>query len=156
MSSQQKRLFLMLAGGLVGMLVLGFMAGGIAGYLDASDGGATSVGTSTRALWILGAFAAVAMVAATLFNIKWMRSIDEAAQEAHKSAWFWGGTAGMSVGMVVLVLSSLPHAESLRVSSMFSERTDPAAYMATGAFGILFLMLIGYGLAWLWWWWSRR
>lgn len=156
MSSQQKRLFLMLAGGLVGMLALGFLAGAVAGYLDASDGTATSATTSTRAFWILGVFAAVAMVGATLFNIKWMRSIDEAAQEAHKSAWFWGGTAGMSVGMVFLVLASLSQAETMRLPSMFSERTDPAAYMATGAFGILFLMLIGYGLAWLWWWWSRR
>ena len=79
---------------------------------------------------------------------------DEAAREAHKSAWYWGGTAGMAVGGVAMVLSRLPQAASIRIPTLGDP--TPAGYAATGAMMMLCLMLLGYTLAWAWWWLARR
>ena len=38
--------------------------------------------------------------------IKLRRDASEAAQEAHKWAWFWGGSSGMAVGGVFVILAS--------------------------------------------------
>lgn len=95
------------------------------------------------------------MAGAMAIGTLWMRSIDEAAQEAHKSAWYWGGSAGMAVGGVLLVISAVqPATAALNLPAVLG-RTDPVAYAAAGAFGILTLMLIGYGVVWAWWWLSR-
>ncbi|MNE97170.1 hypothetical protein D3C80_1954760 [compost metagenome] len=85
-----------------------------------------------------------------------MSSIDEAAQEAHKWAWFWGGSSGMAVGGVLVIMASLPQSAMIQIPAWYSDRTDPAAYAATGAFAMLTLMLIGYTVAWAWWWLGRR
>ena len=44
---------------------------------------------------------------------------DEAAREAHKAAWYWGGSGGMAVGGVLICLATLPQAgviSSIRAS----------------------------------------
>ena len=87
---------------------------------------------------------------------RWMNSIDEAAQEAHKWAWYWGGSFGMAFGMVGLCVGMLPLAENITIPSAFSGRTDPMAYAATGAFALLTLMILGYLVAWGVWWLRRR
>jgi len=84
-----------------------------------------------------------------------MKSIDEAAQEAHKWSWYWGGSAGLGVGVVALLLSMAPASENWSVPTL-DGRTDPVAYAASGAFGLMVVLLIGYGIAWAWWWFSRR
>lgn len=152
MSSRQKRLIFVLIGSFVALFVLAAIAGFIAGVVA----GATDDKTDAPLLWTMGPFSVLAMVGAMAISVYWMRSIDEAAREAHKSAWFWGGTAGMSAGGVLVILATLPQAERLRFAAVFSDRTDPAAYMATGAFAMLTLMIIGYTLAWVWWWLARR
>ena len=85
-----------------------------------------------------------------------MRSIDEAAREAHKSAWFWGGCGGMAVAGVFIILASLPPVAAISIPSIFPGRSDPAAYAVTGAAALALLMTAGYTLAWAWWWWKRR
>lgn len=152
MSPRAKKLTLLLVGSVIGLLAAGFLAGVVAGFWTAHTGGSKD----TAMFWSLGGFVVIAMIASMVVSVIWMRSIDEAAREAHKAAWFWGGTGGMSVGMIAIVLSSLPQAETFAVPSWFEGRTDPAAYAATGAFGILFLMLIGYAIVWAWWWLARR
>jgi len=62
----------------------------------------------------------------------------------------------MAVGMVLILLGSLPQTATLNIASWYGERTDPAAYMATGAVAIVGLMMIGYLLAWALWWFQRR
>ena len=108
------------------------------------------------AFWIATGVAVVCMSGAMAITIGWMRAIDEAAREAHKSAWFWGGCGGMAVGGVLVILASTPYTAALQLPSWFSGRTDPAAYMATGAGILALLMTAGYTLAWAWWWWRRR
>lgn len=152
MSPRARKLIFLLVGSFVGIMALGFLAGVAAGYWSAHTGGSQD----TAMVWGMGGFVTLAMVIAMVVSVIWMRSIDEAAREAHKAAWFWGGTGGMSVGMIAIVLASLPPAERFVFPSWFDGRTDPAAYAATGAFGILFLMLIGYAVVWAWWWLARR
>lgn len=152
MPSRQKRLIFVLIGSFVALFVLAMIAGFIAGAVA----GATHDKTDAPLLWTMGPFAVLAMIGAMAVSVYWMRSIDEAAREAHKSAWFWGGTGGMAVGGVLVILISLPQAERLQLPAVFTSRTDPAAYMATGAFAMLTLMIIGYALAWGWWWLARR
>ena len=101
-------------------------------------------------------FAIMAMVGAMAISVVWMRSIDEAAREAHKSAWFWGGCGGMSVGGVFFILASIPQTATIKIPTWFQGRADPVAYAATGAGAIVLLMVVGYTLAWAWWWWKRR
>lgn len=137
--------------GLVGVLVLMVAAAILAAYLETR--GIVSEGHAF--LWVMSVFAVALMVGAFWVGLAWMRSIDEAAREAHKSAWYWGGTAGMAVGGVGVILATLPQAESLSFAA-FEGRTDPAAYMAAGAMGMMLLMLVGYSIAWDVWWLARR
>ena len=137
-----------------GLIVLAaFVMGGVLGYLEAKG---QDINTSSAALWAVGVFAALTMLISLWVGLKWMSSIDEAAQEAHKWAWFWGGSGGMAVGGVLVIMASLPQAAVINIPAWYSDRTDPAAYAATGAFAMLTLMIIGYGVAWAWWWLGRR
>lgn len=152
MAKGLKSVFIWSAVGLVGLLFLLFIAGVAVGFASAHG----SVDVDQALLWVMVAFAILIMAGSLASGVAWMRSIDEAAREAHKSAWYWGGTAGLCVGGVFVILASLPHAETLALPTFFNDRTDPAAYLATGAFGMLLLMMIGYTVAWAWWWWKRR
>jgi pheromone shutdown protein TraB len=150
--SRHQRLALVLIGSFAGLFVLA----GVVGFLAGLASGVSGDSSDGPLLWGIGAFAVLAMIGSMVVSVYWMRNIDEAAREAHKSAWFWGGTGGMAAGGVLVILSSLPQAETLKLSAWFTSRTDPAAYMATGAFAMLTLMIVGYSLAWAWWWLARR
>ncbi len=103
---------------------------------------------------LMTVFTVVLMFGAMVASVAWMRAIDEAAREAHKAAWFWGGCSGMAVGAVGIVLATLPQAEVLQFAA-WNGRTDPAAYMAAGAFAMMMLMTLGYIIVWAWWWLAR-
>ena len=136
--------------GLLALLVLLFVTG-IAFAFMAAQGVITKDEAVT---WVVTTFAVLVMVGSLWIGAAWMRSIDEAAREAHKAAWFWGGSAGMGVGGIAIILSSLPQAETLRFA--VDGRTDPAALMAAGAMLMMLLMLVGYTVVWAWWWLTRR
>lgn len=148
---KRKLILKSIVAGLV-MFALALTAGVVVGYLEA-EGRLTGDGP---AIWILAPFAIAIMGAALWIGFQWMRSIDEAAQEAHKWAWYWGGSTGMAVGGALVIMTSLPQAKTLQIPAWYAGRTDPAAYAASGAFGMLLLMLTGYLIAWAWWWWSHR
>lgn len=153
MAKGLKSVFLWSAVGLVALIGGLFLAGVVIGFMSAHN---EAITFESSAVWVITIFAILVMTGSLVSGIAWMRTIDEAAQEAHKSAWYWGGTAGLAVGGVLLIMATLPQAETLKLPSLFSERADPAAYLATGAFAMLTLMLIGYLIAWAWWWWKRR
>jgi hypothetical protein len=102
------------------------------------------------------AFATAVMIVAFGVGVVWMRAIDEAAREAHKAAWYWGGSAGMAVGGVLLILAVLPQSAAVELPLWLDGRNDPVAHAATGAFALMLLMVTGYTLAWAWWWLKRR
>lgn len=153
MAKGLKSVFLWSAVGLVGLTAGLFLAGAVLGHMSTRN---SAITFESSIVWLITIFAVLIMTGSVAVGAFWMRSIDEAAREAHKSAWYWGGTVGLAVGGVAVIMAVLPQAETLALPSFFSGRTDPAAYMATGAFGMLTLMLIGYLVAWAWWWWKRR
>jgi hypothetical protein len=133
----------------LGLLLLATVGVGVMAANDVID-------TQHGILAVMGFFAVLIMVGAFVIGVFWMRSIDEAAREAHKWAWYWGGTAGMSLGGVLMILSSLPQASGFTLPVVFGGRADPAGYAATGAFAMMMLMVIGYTIAWAIWWWRHR
>ncbi|MBW8303209.1 MAG: hypothetical protein K0M78_04565 [Brevundimonas sp.] len=141
---------------LIGIVVLFLVTAAVGWAVGYQEGRGTPLPVDHALFWIMGAVAIIAMVGAMVISVAWMRSIDEAAREAHKSAWFWGGCGGMAVGGVFFILASLPPAAALPIPAWFPGRTDPAAYAATGAAALALLMVAGYALAWAWWWWKRR
>ncbi len=149
----KRKLYIQSAIALGLFLVATIVTGGVIGYLSVSN---EDILANPLALATVVAFAVVSMLIAMWISLKWMSIIDEAAQEAHKWAWFWGGSSGMAVGGVFIILASMPQAASLKIPAWYAERADPAAYAATGAFAMLTLMLIGYTIAWAWWWLGRR
>jgi len=139
----------------VGVL-LSYVAGYAVGHFFSDDPEGMARFEATVGPVVLGVGGVAIMGGALWTAVAWMRSIDEAAREAHKSAWFWGGLAGMSLGGVAIILSLLPQASSWRLPFTFFGRDDPAIHAAIGAYAMLLLMALGYSVAWVWWWWKRR
>ena len=151
MAKGLKSVFLWSAVGLAALIALMFVAAIAVGYFSASG----SLDEDRATVWVMSVFVVLLMVGSMVGGVAWMRSIDEAAQEAHKSAWYWGGSSGMAVGGILVCLATLPQAGSIHIPSWLDGRTDPAAYAAAGAFGMMLLMLIGYLVVWAWWWFAR-
>lgn len=139
---------------IIALFTVGMVCGaGFAFLEDVTDLGWISSGLGLVAVSVL---AAILLVATLWLGARWMKSLDEAAQEAHKWSWYWGGSVGMAVGMVLILVGSLPQTAGFNIESWYLGRTDPVAYMATGAFGIVGLMIAGYIVAWALWWLQRR
>lgn len=134
-------------------LVVAMTAGGILGYIQAARefSGLTMEGL----FWY---FLPVALVLAGVsfwFGAEWMKSIDEAAQEAHKWSWYWGGSAGLAVAMMGYFMSFLPETRNWDLPTL-SGRADPVSYAVTGGMAVILLLLVGYTVAWAFWWFQRR
>lgn len=91
-----------------------------------------------------------AMAAALWLCVWWWNRIDEAAREAHKWAWWWGGCTGMAIGGAFLL-------------TLFSRQgqVDQAGLttnevVASGMFLMMTCQVVGYGIAWAVWWAKRR
>lgn len=97
-------------------------------------------------------FVASLMVIAAMFvaSIVYWRNIDEAAREAHKFAWFWGGAGGL---LVILPMAAL--ATSDRLVAVFGQR-EPSEWAIFGVVSLLTVQLAGYGLVWAGWWLRQR
>ncbi len=152
MAQGLKRVALLTLLGFIGLILVLLLAGVVVGFLAAHG----SVDPEAALVWFMGGFAILIMLGSLAVGVGWMRAIDEAAREAHKTAWFWGGSVGLAIGGVAVIMAALPQAETVQIPSWFAGRSDPVAYAATGAFGMLLLMLVGYTIAWAWWWWRRR
>lgn len=139
------------------VLVAGAICGGVIGYLDdVSDAGAVVAAKPSMMLALMVALAVGFGVLCVVGGRYWMATLDEAAQEAHKWAWYWGGSIGMAVGLAGMLVLMLPSSRTLAIPSVLDGRTDPAAYLFTGALALLAPMMVGYLLSWAVWWWQRR
>lgn len=104
---------------------------------------------------ILGGAALFIVGVLVLMRWHWQLN-DEAVREAHKSAWFWGGSCGL---LLILPLAAAfvltkwtfygAYLSFLRLGSGFGEFT-------AGFITAMLCMMIGYAIAWAWWWWKRR
>lgn len=139
--------------GCVAIFAAAYGIGYYEGYTSDQPGGS---GPPDVPLWLFVPFVAVVMGGSVWVGAIWMRSIDEAAQEAHKWAWYWGGSIGLAIAGAVGLMAMLPQAADIAVPSIMPDRADPAAYMATGAAAMGLLMMAGYTIAWAIWWWRHR
>ena len=129
---------------LLATVVVGGVSGGLAGFLAEFDIGG-----------MVGAAISASLGLALMFVIcvAWWNRVDEAAREAHKWAWWWGGTAGTAIGGVFLVVAV---AAARGEASAVVAAARPADLMYAGAFAIMTCQVVGYGIAWAAWWLQRR
>lgn len=92
------------------------------------------------------------VAAAALFwvTVIYWRNIDEAAREAHKFAWFWGGTGAL---LIMLPLAALVTSE--RLVAVMGQHS-PREWVLFGFSSLLFALVAGYGLVWAGWWLRQR
>lgn len=118
-------------------------------------------GASSRAFdeaqprpWQLGlfiAFGSAVLVTALVATLAYWRRLDEAAREAHKWAWYWGGSLGMLPGLLLPFTGRLGPDVAERLG--FVEAHE---LMHFGAMAVLTSMIAGYTVAWLVWWLRKR
>ena len=133
------RIGILLAAAVVG----GIIVGGGYGWLVSES---AMPGPLTAALILFVLFGL--MIAGTIW---WWLRADEAVREAHKWAWYWGGSIGMCVGFGALLLAGAYGGDQ----PVPPELSYGDVLMA-GAALVLAPMLIGYGVAWFAWWLSKR
>src|SRR5690606_9718567 len=106
-------------------------------------------GLTGDSAWIPAGGLALAMVfGAALFVPAWNR-LDEAVRTAHQWAWFWGGSAGM---VVAVILMPFVLAGDVDLSS----GGGPGQTAVNAIFAFVLLQLAGYGVACSLWWLRRR
>ena len=135
---------------LVALFGLTFGLGSVLGIASAMSRGAGIGVLALVGLVIVGLVA----LAVWLSAMYWRR-IDEAAREAHKWAWFWGG----NIALVPLLLGFfvLMERPDLGAPLWPGFEATPAGYVATGGTLVIFALITSYGLAWLYWWlWKSR
>jgi hypothetical protein len=122
----------------------GLTVGLIAGLIE------TFGGSGTKALQasVLG----VGVLVGMLISIRWWRDADEAVREAHKWAWYWGGSAGIAVVVVLFVLSGW----DLITLNIPPYGDGPDGAILSGSALTLGIMLAGYLIAWAAWWLRHR
>lgn len=130
--------------GLCALTVVGVSATAATPFWPEAWGRAPSIGVV-----VLAAGLAVFVALHTLY---WWRALDEAAREAHKWAWWWGGTLGLVAGGAAVVIAALAGVNLLPAAL---PHTD-AALIALGVAAAFAAQAVGYGIAWCGWWIARR
>ncbi|GAA0766438.1 hypothetical protein [Brevundimonas olei] len=130
--------------GLCALTVVGVSATAATPFWPEAWGRAPSIGVV-----VLAAGLAVFLALHTLY---WWRALDEAAREAHKWAWWWGGTLGLVAGGAAVVIAALAGVNLLPAAL---PHTD-AALIALGVAAAFAAQAVGYGIAWCGWWIARR
>ncbi|MDO9335129.1 MAG: hypothetical protein Q7T61_01890 [Caulobacter sp.] len=101
----------------------------------------------TLGMAVLGFVLSIASLQASM---RWWKDADEAVREAHKSGWYWGGSAGLSAaGGLTGLLFAIPPDVSLR---RFALLPGDAGLIATGLLTAVVLAFVGYWIAWAAWW----
>jgi hypothetical protein len=127
----------------IGLLGVGLGAGLLLGFHEFGD--------FTLPLWGTVLVIAGVVGASLLLSWKWWQRLDEVAREAHKFAWYWGGSAGLATGLLVVVF-----VDTGRLAAPLFEGPTPSDGFVAGALTVMMAQVVGYAIAWLGWWWSRR
>lgn len=105
---------------------------------------------SNQQPWLVWPALAAALLGC-VFACFWVAALDEAAQQAHYIAWFWGGNAGLLLSMLAFVAAMLqPDAFAPMLAGMGGSET-----FAIGIVIGILPAVIGYAI----WWavlWLRR
>lgn len=131
--------------------ILAFMAiiGGAVGFLR----GLGVIGTAANPqIAVIAIFVTIALAMAV--SIVWWKSADEAVREAHKWAWYWGGSCGLMVVMVIYFLSVLTGGEF--GESLMNYLGAEGAGFEFGIMTGVVPPICGYIIAWGIWWLRHR
>lgn len=102
---------------------------------------------------LTGLWTAAVLVIVLVASVIWWRSSDEAVLEAHKFAWYWGGTCGMAVGGVIMVMLTTA-GSAVSIPPVFGH--SDTGRVVVGGVGMMFAQIAGYAIAWVGWWLKRR
>jgi hypothetical protein len=83
-------------------------------------------------------------------SVIYWRNIDEAAREAHKFAWFWGGSGSILLAAPLAMLIG-----DARLTALAGPHS-PSEWFAIGVFSLLVFQLTAYVLVWAVWWIRQR
>ncbi len=136
---------------MIATMIVAMLFGGVVGFMSGhadEAAGADGPSTATRSLFAWGLVAI--MLLSCLVAVPYWRRLDEAAREAHKSAWLWGG-GGAYVLAVILAATLLLAPEGTTLPSIVN-RDDAAGRAADAILLTVVLQSLGYGIAWLLWW----
>ncbi len=136
---------------MIATIVAALVFGGVVGFV--SSWRETELGTENPSA-LLGWGLLIGLPLACLVTIPYWMRLDEAAREAHKAAWLWGGGAAYTLaamGAALLAVSPI----GATVPSIL-KRTDGAGRFADGVLFTVVLQSFGYGAAWLIWWARKR
>lgn len=88
------------------------------------------------------------------YSLWWWKRADEAVKEAHKWAWFWGGSLGMTAA---IFCAALDYVLGLNLQATITHffGMDGSQFIAGIAFAII-PMVSGYYIAWGTWWLRHR
>lgn len=100
----------------------------------------------------LALVATIVVLVALQQCLLWWRTVDEAAREAHKFAWYWGGSVGLgaAAGVATIFLHKPQVLQQLPLAA------DGSAMFAAGVFACVAFQTLGYAVAWAGWWLKRR
>ncbi|MFT3996174.1 MAG: hypothetical protein QM667_02115 [Asticcacaulis sp.] len=134
---------------MAGVLGGGLIIGGLIGY-DRNVG----TGLFSRNSFMLQSLVVVALLLVLAFSIVWWRSIDEAQKEAHKWAWYWGGSTGLLVALfayiITLVGGDAAFMDYVRLAD------HEGRLLSLGILTAFVPSIVGYGIAWGVWWLRHR
>lgn len=86
-------------------------------------------------------------------GLSWWKQIDEAAREAHKTAWFWGGSIGMTISCFVAALNLFFDGAIMSIIASALNISDIHKFgFELGMFNVMSFMGLGYMVHWAIWW----
>lgn len=124
--------------------LVGLVVGGASALIDAFGGAAAD---PLRVVLLAAGVAATAWIC-----VAWWRSADEAVREAHKWAWYWGGSTGMASVMGLFALSTWGVIDV----TLPPLGSGPDDLIMTGVALTVGAQGVGYAIAWAAWWLRHR
>ncbi|MBU1324457.1 MAG: hypothetical protein KJ676_04380 [Alphaproteobacteria bacterium] len=125
-------------------VLVGMVVGGLSALIDAFGGAAADP--------LRIALLALSIMAVVWVCVAWWRDADEAVREAHKWAWYWGGSTGMACVILLFALSTW---EVIDVT-LPPLGNGPGDLIMTGVALTVGAQGIGYVVAWAAWWLRHR
>ena len=133
------------------MTVVALIAGGVLGALSSAN----EEGSNGPISLIITLFALGLAAGSLWFCFAYWKRLDEAAREAHKFAWYWGGSLGLAASGLLVGL--LARGADARAFLWPGFEADATGYLMTGALAVVTAQVIGYVLVWAGWWlWKGR
>ena len=129
--------------------------GFVSGYLENREGlpePLAALGAVMNSPWFLVLFFGAVMTWSLVATFAYWTAIDELAREAHKRAWFWGGSAGMAVAASLLMTATVMEP----FASFSFDGISHMQLLLWGGYGMFSVGLLGYLIAWAIFWWRAR